>query len=641
MNTRLPSVIGLDAPGPGTFRRIGVDNQTGMFAKWEQRFTIVKQQTGHLVSLEGATRIEWSDSACDAETVRAWVVEVPLPASANNAGERKYKILPTRLEAEGNVNFDTPRLSAKTKQIEAIFEQIPETHDMGLLRQREDAIIAGGPRSPMRTNGLNSSLRHNPSVSRPTTQVQEQQQKPQKFHITGDRIRAQVLQSGDKSTVREVAVVGNVHLRETIVDKPNALPIDIVGHTLHMVRDSQEQANIQITGLPSRRSPGVKHGGSAANGRKDTGQPARVSARGLTITAAEVNLDQASNRVWVDGGGVMTIAQQREVTNAAGNSKDPPALLGQQDQNVITWKRRMTFDGQVVRFEGDVVGRGKRDLENGQVQTFTSRSQSLLVKLNQLVDFRREKTQQEEPIDINLLQFDGGVEMDSRTFDWTRSLSAVEHIEAANLSVDYVTGRLLANGPGRLESVRRGDAGLTNRIGDRTKNNKKKPGSALSFANIHFQRAVTGNILRRHFVFQRGVEAIYGPVKSWHDRLDPNRRTGLGEDGVFLTCDKLTVLENKLPYAPKADQQQPVEMIAEGRAYARGNRFEAHGHRISIDESKHSIVLEGDAREGARILHQPYVGAPRNRLTAGKIYYSKRTGRVQWQDLTFGEVVQP
>ena len=70
-----------------------------------------------------------------------------------------------------------------------------------------------------------------------------------------------------------------------------------------------------------------------------------MEGRGLALDGAAVNLDQASNKVWIDGPGQMTLLIERDLQG------EP---LAQAMPLLVDWQGGMLFDGQQATFERDV-----------------------------------------------------------------------------------------------------------------------------------------------------------------------------------------------------------------------------------------------------------------------------------------------
>ena len=82
------------------------------------------------------------------------------------------------------------------------------------------------------------------------------------------------------------------------------------------------------------------------------GRPAEVSARGMTVTGDNIQLNRGDNRIWIAGPGKMLLPAQAR--KRAGGT-EPLAAPGRPRQPLnVAWAGRMDFDGRTARFLRDV-----------------------------------------------------------------------------------------------------------------------------------------------------------------------------------------------------------------------------------------------------------------------------------------------
>jgi hypothetical protein len=145
----------------------------------------------------------------------------------------------------------------------------------------------------------------------------------------------------------------------------------------------------------------------------------------------------------------------------------------------------------------------------------------------------------------------------------------------------------------------------------------------LIFLRVDYQNTVAGNVERREIMFAHQVRTVYGPVNSWDEQLDPNRRGGLGPDGILMNCQQLSVAE------VKEGDPRSVIMKAMGNTTVEGSNFTAVGDRLSYAESKDLLILEANDRGFAQIEQRNRPGEPPSRFSARKIMYWPRSGQIQ------------
>ena len=156
-----------------------------------------------------------------------------------------------------------------------------------------------------------------------------------------------------------------------------------------------------------------------------------------------------------------------------------------------------------------------------------------------------------------------------------------------------------------------------------------KEDQRLTFVQVDFQRQLQGDLQRHVVQFQGRVQVLYGPVLSWNETLQTDGV--LGPDEVLLTCDQLTLAEG----LPLPNSKRSVNLLAQGNTYVEGQDFTARGDRISYEQVKDLLVLEGTARDDAVLSHQARVGAPRTEHAARKILYWPQTQRVEVDDARY------
>jgi hypothetical protein len=202
-------------------------------------------------------------------------------------------------------------------------------------------------------------------------------------------------------------------------------------------------------------------------------------------------------------------------------------------------------------------------------------------------------------------------------------------MQAADLTLDQTTGKLFASGPGWLKQVRFGaqaaPVGLPGGA-----NEPQAAGDGLNYLHVQFQRGMSGNTRAGQMTFADQVRAVYGPVESWDGVIDPDAPGGLGERGFEMTCDALTVTQ-----MPRPDiDANYAEMLAEGNAFIEGTTFTAAGQRLTYDQFKDLLVLEGadpatpgTGRSLAELTFQQRPGGPRSNLTAARMQYWPASNR--------------
>src|SRR5690606_2636435 len=119
------------------------------------------------------------------------------------------------------------------------------------------------------------------------------------------------------------------------------------------------------------------------------------------------------------------------------------------------------------------------------------------------------------------------------------------------------------------------------------------------YLHIAFTRGISGSMTRRQVEFHEQVKVTYGPVTDWSQTLHADAPRGLGERGVLMNCDILTLVQLAAAGPAPVDgtsPRAPIEMTAIGNTLVEGETFTARAERISYAEAKNLLVLEGGGR---------------------------------------------
>jgi hypothetical protein len=299
---------------------------------------------------------------------------------------------------------------------------------------------------------------------------------------------------------------------------------------------------------------------------------------------------------------------------------------------VVDWFRSMDFDGLRAHFVGGVDVRGTDQ---------RMRSEELNVELTRRVDLSNSSAA--GPVEIRKLLASGNVLIENRELNEQRLMS-ISYLQVPHAQIDRPTGELRAGGPGRLITLREGFRSNLNLASASAPGSPAASASASTsaaqataaetteaktFLQVDYQREISGNLYRKIVEFADRVKVIYGPVLSWNESLSAD--SPLRANDVLLSCDRLTVAQTALV----TGGPPMMDLIAQGNTYVEGQTFTARGERVSYQQSKELLVLEGTGRSNAVLSHQPRVGAPRSDTTARKILYWIRTGRAELDDAQY------
>ncbi len=403
------------------------------------------------------------------------------------------------------------------------------------------------------------------------------------FQVEGSLLRARVAGLGERAEISELIVEGNVRFVETQTAQAGEKPLAVAGDRIHVVDAGKPHAAVGVTG-----------------------NPARFEGRGLVLVGSNINLNAGTNRLWIDGPGRVEILMDRDLQGrpitAVGSETQPTGPL------VIQWQDRMTLDGRTVRFDESVVATAHQQ---------QLRTETLEVGFREPIRFSDSKQASRPEIETMVCR--GRVILEGREADGSAKTSA-ERVDVMDLTINRTTGAIRASGPGRVVSVRLQSAQTPPVIPD----GLARPGAGgdgaakpLVYLDVRFQRELTGNLLQRQMVFHEQVRCIYVPVASWDARFDDDSPEAIGPQGVTLRSDRLAATQWTVP--GRAGRAWGLE--ATGTTLAEGQTFTAQGTRMTYDQAKGLLVLEGDGRTDATLYLQQHPGQRRTAQQSRRILF--------------------
>lgn len=578
-----PGKIGqVVAQGPGWFRAQMSDGFGSLQARWNGQLRIRPYEQEQVASLTGGAELDFAGlGKLTAGEIHFWMIEPPA-----RPDDKTPSLEPDRMLARQDVRLVSPQIDGSVNQLEVWFEQVEESPLVEVTTQPGAPPGGGGPAAAERGPAGLAAAAGQASLF------------GQQFKVDGNLLRARVLMRGNKPEPAELVIEGNVQLSETRTARPGEAPMVIRGQRVHVTEAGLPSAAISVTGAP-----------------------AYLEGRGLSLSGANVNLNRGSNRLWIDGPGQMGLPLDQDLQ---GQPLDKPQRLD------VTWQQRMNFSDATARLEGLVVAQtaGQR-LETGTME----------VTFDQPVRFGEGSPSQPK---LEKVLCRDGVLLENQTAD-PQGLVSIEEIKVKDLAINRVTGAVNAGGPGTMTSVRRGSAELLSASPKPVGATAGTPSAApaekdgLIYLNVRFQGWISGNLTNRQLVFHEQVRTLFGPVAGWNDRLDPDRPEGFGPQGAELTCDELAVTEMTSPDGSR----RHAELVATGNTVVQGETYTARATRMSYDQAKGLLVLEGDGRSDVELYYQKQVAAPVSKTLAQKLMIWPATREFKADGFRGGEFWAP
>jgi lipopolysaccharide export system protein LptA len=608
------SLLGyLDSDGPGFLRASTPSDPTRQFeAHWSRKLTMLPQDENHVVSLRGDAMASYAGSQLSGETIDVWLHQLSPDEIAARAQQARHGakgpnsnsplsgIIPVKMQADGGVHIESEQLSGVVRRMEAWFR------DSGEPVAAPTQAKSDAPRS------------NRPRLERaPPAQARSSTPKAHYEIKRGGLLQAWVL-FGQRPEPENVVLKDDVWFVQSPSETEGEKPLEVIGDEVRLLHANTPGSELAVTG-----------------------RPAQVGGRGLTMFGQAVQMNRAANRVWIDGVGRMTFADDRPKPNPAADAAGNPTVEPAPPTNsamTIDFQGGMNFDGSIARFERNVVGTRTEDRQEKQVNVHVSQiirtPKALEITLHDRIDFAAQ--QQQRPgtrPQMELLSAEGHVYLENKQTD-DGHLTSVDQFQVNDLKINQLSGELNGQGPGQLYSWRLGNAAAgAFRPGTPVTNvSAQRPpadASQINYLDVQFQRDLTGNVLSRVLNFNDQVRSIYGPVASWDARVDAESVNGLPPRCMLLTSDVLSVNEAGPRVAVGVG---PVEMKATGNTRIEGqgeqtDTFFAQAHQLTYSQQKGMIELDGDGRTSAQLTRQERPGSEPQKVAGRQITYSPQTGR--------------
>ncbi|MEK6234546.1 MAG: hypothetical protein N2C14_07525 [Planctomycetales bacterium] len=420
------------------------------------------------------------------------------------------------------------------------------------------------------------------------------------FDVRAKTLVARINMRGRRAELSEAKIDGDARVVETQAAGATDAPLRLSGEHLLMKAETPEQAVVHIKG-----------------------SPARVEGRNLFLEGQDVQLDRGNNVLTVNGAGKLRGAVNQD---PQGNPTAGPQWLD------VQWQGGMFFDGLIAKFDKNIVATMDQHL---------LRTDRLQVDFQERLDFAQPKGRNAPRPAVSRARCFGPFQMEGQTVKFG-SLVSMERMVGKDLLIDHRSGNYQAIGPGWLEQVQRGSVsqnlpGAASAKLKTAANNiptSKIPTTkdGLNFLRVQFQERVQGNFRQRTATFHGDAQTAYGPVLSWDDRVDPEQ---LGRQGMWLRCDVMEIRQTQLGEKPS------LEMDALGDVEVESRDVTALASRLSYSQAKDQLILQGDAREPARVVRAASGTGISGNMAAQSIIYWRSTGRMKWVNGRLTETAFP
>ncbi|MEW4563656.1 hypothetical protein AB1K70_14075 [Bremerella sp. JC770] len=562
-----PSHLGrVWSAGPGVFTGNLNDQDPSEVSQlsWQDQFRIEPQNGEYAVAVEGNATVSGDKKGqISGDKLFVFLQDVTPP------GEKRQKLIPSRLHGMGRISIDTPQLVGRTNEIKTWFQfdqpQVTQGNEPGKL-----------PLGP----ALGSSAAGGPQP-RNASSAQSGDEKPTRFRLSGETIQLVVRFNEEKSYLDSAQISGQVQMAEMPEGEGLIDPFMVRGNVVQLLSAADNNAEIHVTG-----------------------EPAVVSGRGLIMRSGRLRVNQLQGRIWTDGPGTLEFPLDRDFQ---GRKLAVPEYFN------VQWQGGLEAQHDQITFDRAVKIQGRQSHLN------TAR---LAITLNRPISFT--DTSANKALSAKRVECSGGVQLYNRNVDMG-VLKSVDQFEGKTLAINQETGDIHAQGPGTAKTVMMGSPNA--QIPGQPAPIKPADDKQLTFLRVDFVSHVSGNVHRKEVSFHKVDRAYYGPVKSWDDEIDLQNPVAMNATDVTLRCDQLTVVQHDQKTGLSGS-----EILAMGNSEVQGKMFSAWADRISYSTDKHLLTITGNGRNAAQLIHQQRIGGARQTLTAGKIQYWPETRKFQVDD---------
>ena len=653
--------------GPGHLLQVGNKDQKEFFATWSTGLTInsVPEQLNlQRIVLDGEPKIRIAnETRVDSDQLDLLVWQIPTQSEQPNGTlKRSWTFEPSKLVATGHVSIVTPKLEGNAKSLTATWPSHVNTISQITSPIQNSHVVAYRgtfrPQSETRQNHFvveNTTFQRIPQ-SKSTFVEQARDNSVQlanfqpnpllettpktKLKFRGDTVDVRLVGSGSETEIKDLAVVGDVSVTRVPLNPAGTntttkQDLEIKGHRLQLTPQAgQEMYRALISGKNTTSTSPTKLASIVTNGMELTGQ--------------NINLDQAANKIWVEGAGSMQFLAQDLKPGSNQNLTTGKTL----PQNVnIAWAGGMVFDGTKMYFEQNVAMAAGQILKNGNTSKLKSTSEGLSIELKQSVNFQnlqgkknRNKFEIRELVAVERVSeskqvfkmakhtsqtgttdLSRPVVIENRTFDKTGKLIEQQRITVPQAIFSADNQSISSKGPGTVAThqIAKSDGDKSNPFGQLSESTS---GTGLTFIRFNFDDSMKIDSERREMKLSGNIRTIYAPATDWQQTFDPDQVQKRTPGNVFLTCDQFQMAQ----WAPRGQQKPSNEMLAEGNAHILSETFEATADRVSYHQATDKLVIEGTPRNDANLWFKqtPHDKAPTH-LVAAKIHYGVKDKSTQ------------
>jgi hypothetical protein len=447
--------------------------------------------------------------------------------------------------------------------------------------------------------------------------------------LSARAVEATVTRSEDKNNLEKLWTEGDVVVRQAPA-KAGEQGVDVHGQTL-LMEYHPEGNYFEVRGF-------------GANDTEDSLAELRLDK--LYLVSQEVIIDQAKNMARSHEPGAM---QTESTTNFQGAALAKPVPLE------IHWDKEMFFNGRYAEFLGGV----QATQENSHLA-----AQSLRVFFDRAVSLKEggrgehKDGQDDSPHVRNLVCYkDVRVEDLAREDDRVVRYQRIRthELEMNTIEPDDPPARKEKTGEGDQEKTSEGNEVRAGGGGDLliyqrggadpaavpapppaappakppAKPAEDKPDGEMKTTFISFEGGMYANSKTNTAVFYKNVRLLNTPADNPYAEIDLDAALDdLPKGAMYLRCDRLDVFDRGDRNAAPRDGQKKSkqEMTAKGGVQVRAREFYGRSEKLTYNEEKDQLILEGGDGGLATLYKVARPGAKPQEIKGKKITYIRSTG---------------
>jgi hypothetical protein len=347
----------------------------------------------------------------------------------------------------------------------------------------------------------------------------------------------------------------------------------------------------------------------------------------MLIIGNDVHIDQATNKAWVLGPGVMRMESE---TSLSGDKLKRPVPL------TVHWEESMLFNGNYAEFHGN----DQAEQENARLAC-----ESLVVFFDRRISLK-EGNHSEKPARVQNMMCERAVRVEDSVYEG-KERTKFQQIIAPEIRFDTLYPEDAV--PGKTELVSDGNEVRARGIGEVRIWQKggidpmaapasapagpggasAKPAAAakpgddqMKMTYVKFVERMYANSKKNYAKFIGNVEALNFPCKEPHLEIEIDLMlAGMPDGAMYLRSDVLEV------WTRQAKDRKYSEMHAAGGALVQSNEFWGRAPTIHFDEAKDQIIFDGGKDGKATLFKIVGKGVQPQRVVGNKIIYIRSTGQ--------------